>query len=293
MFRGLLVMASVVGAGLYTYSTAGTFDAEAIKRAEAMKPVTLTSQAYVRRQTSATSQQIVLPTRVARHVSPQTRPERTGSISRLLSASSQQTQAIVNPTSSQDRKSFLKFAEINPQAVSVMLQSELKRVGCYSGPLDGDWSLLSERAVRRFNKYAKTRLADDKPEGPAVVTVRQHQGQVCPSPCSLGRVRGPDGRCYEQITKPAYRPLGVRQAAIPGAVGSADAASPDQKPATSELPDAALDAPVIGKRGTSYKRKKTRRARVKRRKVRRSRRARRQRARRYRNHRIFNDAFGY
>lgn len=297
MFRGFFVTASLLGAGVYTYFTAGTFDVDAVMKAQEAKPVTLTSQAYVRRRPEDLSQAIILPTRV-----PRKNPKHSRAVSQLQDRHLTQAQAIITPTSTQARKAVLKFAEINPQAVAVMLQSELKRVGCYSGPLNGDWGLLSKRAVRRFNKYARTRLSVDKPDGPAVVTVRQHQGKVCPNPCSFGRVRGPDGRCYEQRAIPTTRPLTVRQARISGAVPDSEAFRNFEAPAAGQANSVsgyqgagagALNRlPASQARKKSYSRKNVRKARLKRRNLRRSRRARRKRVRR-RKSPVFYNAFGF
>ena len=47
--------------------------------------------------------------------------------------------------------------------LTLALQSELKRVGCNPGKLDGSWGSKGRGALVRFNKYAKLSLPSDKP----------------------------------------------------------------------------------------------------------------------------------
>ncbi len=284
MIRATVIASAVAAAGLYTYVSKGTFDAEAIQRAEAERPRVLTSAAHQAPAPQAVAgaryRVVSLPQRVTR--------SKEGAAAGRLRAVRQRThvvsQAVVQPLSADTQNSVLKFAEINPQAVAVMLQSELKRVGCYAGPLNGEWGRLSENAVARFNKHAGTALSVETPEGPAVVTVRRHQGRVCPSPCAFGRVRGVDGKCYSQNAR-RYRPVD-RQAAIqpaPLASASGEAAAP-------YVPGTAAAVPSAANR--TWRPSRVKKQRAKRRSRARSRRAWRKRYRRYQRRRIFNEAFG-
>lgn len=280
MIRATIIASALAVAGLYTYASQGTFDAEAVQKAKAEKPKILTSAAYDGRKAVAGAQYwaITLPRRVVR----------SGVSSKVIDrqaigareARVTVSQAVIKPISSDTRKSVLRFAEINPQSVAVMLQSELKRVGCYAGPLNGEWNSLAENAVERFNRYARTNLSAGNPKGPAVVTVRQHQGKVCPSPCSFGSVRGVDGKCYNQNAR--SRSSVTRQAAIPVPV-TTDGAS-------AYKPDAVGRSPAVRK---TWKPKRVKKRHVKSRRKARSRRAKRKRYRRYHRRRIFNEAFGY
>src|SRR5258708_1209150 len=42
----------------------------------------------------------------------------------------------------------------NPVDLARSVQNELKRVGCYSGAIDGDWNAASRRSLDQFNRYA-------------------------------------------------------------------------------------------------------------------------------------------
>jgi hypothetical protein len=48
--------------------------------------------------------------------------------------------------------------ELAPSDIVRSVQTELKRVGCFTGQVDGDWSGLSRRSLEQFNKRAGTKL---------------------------------------------------------------------------------------------------------------------------------------
>jgi hypothetical protein len=59
------------------------------------------------------------------------------------------------------------------------LQKELQRVGCYDGPIDGDWGDGSRRALERFARRADTSLDIDRPSRKALKTVEDVDRRVC------------------------------------------------------------------------------------------------------------------
>jgi hypothetical protein len=76
------------------------------------------------------------------------------------------------------------------------LQSELNRVGCYSGNIDGDWNAASRRALQNFNKHAETKLEVDVANFNAIAVIRSRMSRICPLVCDRGsRVQG--NRCVE------------------------------------------------------------------------------------------------
>lgn len=78
------------------------------------------------------------------------------------------------------------------------LQAELKRVGCYSGDVDGDWGDLSTDALARFSRETKSSgtltLA-------TLEAVKNSKTGVCPLICSDGE-RLLDGKCVPKATGP-------------------------------------------------------------------------------------------
>jgi hypothetical protein len=59
------------------------------------------------------------------------------------------------------------------------LQRELKRVGCYDGPIDGDWGDGSRRALERFARRSNINLKSDEPSRRALKAVEEAERRVC------------------------------------------------------------------------------------------------------------------
>ena len=73
-----------------------------------------------------------------------------------------------------------------PGEVTRMLQTELVRVGCYSGTINGEWNTASRRALDAFNRNASTKLDQKTATLESVNTVREKQTRVCPLVCDKG-----------------------------------------------------------------------------------------------------------
>jgi hypothetical protein len=59
------------------------------------------------------------------------------------------------------------------------LQQELKRVGCYNGPIDGDWGDGSRRALERFARARDVKVKTDEPSRRALKAVEEAERRVC------------------------------------------------------------------------------------------------------------------
>lgn len=118
-----------------------------------------------------------------------------------------------------------------PGEVTRMLQTELKRVGCYSGAVNGEWNSASRRALEQFNKSASTKLDGKVASLSSVEAVREKQARVCPLTCAKGfkaegeqcvaitcpsgQVVGSSGSCETPKAKTATRSEPKRDAAKP------------------------------------------------------------------------------
>jgi hypothetical protein len=71
--------------------------------------------------------------------------------------------------------------EIAPEDIARVLQSELERVGCDPGPIDGNWGDKSVRALRRFSVRTHANLDVNVPNLPSLQAVRQEKGVICQS----------------------------------------------------------------------------------------------------------------
>jgi uncharacterized caspase-like protein len=83
-----------------------------------------------------------------------------------------------------------------PGEVARMLQTELARVGCYSGAISGDWSTASRRALDAFNRNANVKLDSKTANVAALDAVREKQARVCPLECDRG-FRAEDNQCVK------------------------------------------------------------------------------------------------
>jgi hypothetical protein len=67
-----------------------------------------------------------------------------------------------------------------------LLQSELKRVGCKTGDIEGEWSAAARKALSSFNDNAGTNFDVKLASIDALEAVRAKQGRVCPLDCERG-----------------------------------------------------------------------------------------------------------
>jgi peptidoglycan hydrolase-like protein with peptidoglycan-binding domain len=74
----------------------------------------------------------------------------------------------------------------SPKQVAQDMQRELKRVGCFSGRVDGSWGAQSRKAVERFNEAAKLELQAESPNSQDVPKVKNFPGIVCEQVASQG-----------------------------------------------------------------------------------------------------------
>jgi hypothetical protein len=84
------------------------------------------------------------------------------------------------------------------------LQTELKRVGCDPGTVDGEWSGKSRQALALFNKHAGTGFDVKVASLEAIEGVRGKTGRVCPLTC--GRGTRAEGDTCVAIREPAATP---------------------------------------------------------------------------------------
>lgn len=75
------------------------------------------------------------------------------------------------------------------------LQTELRRVGCYGGRIDGSWGPGSQYAVRDFLQRVNSALPSEDPDHIMLSLLRSHQGLVCGKPCQDGFTKSAQGRC--------------------------------------------------------------------------------------------------
>jgi len=74
-----------------------------------------------------------------------------------------------------------------PQAdLGKSVQLELRRVGCLSGPADGEWNAETRRSLSSFNRNAGTRLDVKTASLDTLDAIKRKDGRVCPPACDHG-----------------------------------------------------------------------------------------------------------
>jgi len=66
------------------------------------------------------------------------------------------------------------------------LQAELRRVGCNTGAVDGNWNAASQRALDLFNKHAGVKFEVKAASAEALDAVKGKSGRICPLICEFG-----------------------------------------------------------------------------------------------------------
>ncbi|NEU97198.1 caspase family protein [Bradyrhizobium uaiense] len=66
------------------------------------------------------------------------------------------------------------------------VQTELRRVGCLTGAVDGDWNAASQRSLSLFNRYAGTKLEIKTASVDTLDAIKLKQARVCPLVCERG-----------------------------------------------------------------------------------------------------------
>lgn len=96
------------------------------------------------------------------------------------------------------------------------IQAELNRIGCSVGSADGLWGKKSTRALSKYSKHAKVRLASLQPSHELLQQLRGNRTRICPAPvappvvirkqvktCQPGQKLSRKGNCYWPKVKQA------------------------------------------------------------------------------------------
>jgi hypothetical protein len=74
----------------------------------------------------------------------------------------------------------------SPAELAKSVQTELRRVGCFTGSADGEWNKSSRRSLELFNKNAGTRLDGKLASLDALDAIKSKPARVCPLICEYG-----------------------------------------------------------------------------------------------------------
>jgi hypothetical protein len=127
-------------------------------------------------------------------------------------------------------------------ALAHELQKELKRVGCYTGEINGTWTPSARHAMKAFTDRLNATLPVEEPDAVLLVMVRSQPDTVCGESCPAGQGLSKHGRCVPN----AILARAIKKAAPPPiAVAHMPARSP--APAADPAP-AARRAPAVARR---------------------------------------------
>lgn len=90
-----------------------------------------------------------------------------------------------------------------PADLSRSVQTELGRVGCFSGQADGNWNTSSQRSLSQFNRYAGTKLDVKVASTDALDTVKSKPSRVCPLVCEHG-FKADGDKCSKIVCRDGY-----------------------------------------------------------------------------------------
>ncbi|HEU0058536.1 MAG TPA: caspase family protein [Hyphomicrobiaceae bacterium] len=99
----------------------------------------------------------------------------------------------------------------DPRALARALQTELKRVGCDPGRIDGNWGQKAEEALGEFARQAKVTLSREASQE-ALQAVAGQQNRVCALICGAGEMER-DGKCVAKAAPARKKPQVVETTA--------------------------------------------------------------------------------
>jgi uncharacterized caspase-like protein len=82
-----------------------------------------------------------------------------------------------------------------------LMQTELKRLGCYKGDPNQPWSDDTRRALETFNRIARKQLDVQTASLGSLEVLRARTSSVCPLQCGRGFVLGESGECEKRKPK--------------------------------------------------------------------------------------------
>jgi uncharacterized caspase-like protein len=107
----------------------------------------------------------------------------------------QKLAALSSPTDKVEQQAAHDFARA--------LQAELRRVGCNTGAVDGNWDANSQRALDLFNKHAGMKLETKIASADALDAVKSKTGRICPLVCDVG-YKAEGDRCIKITCSAGY-----------------------------------------------------------------------------------------
>ena len=116
--------------------------------------------------------------------------DEAGTNDKQIGSGTEQNVAALAPAANQPSRT--------PKVLNKLVLTELRRVGCFTAPLDDDWDSTAQRAVSKFNQLAVTKFEVRSASIDLLDAIKAKQERVCPLVCERG-FEPIDGRCVKRI----------------------------------------------------------------------------------------------
>jgi hypothetical protein len=134
--------------------------------------------------------------RIAREAAKAADEQRAAAIRAAEDAKSRAKLASLPPDG--DQKRYPENIAADPLALTRALQTELRRVGCDPGDVNGAWGDKAKAALDEFARVTKVTLPSYAPTAEALQAVRGQRGRICPLVCGLSETER-DGKCVRSV----------------------------------------------------------------------------------------------
>jgi hypothetical protein len=95
-----------------------------------------------------------------------------------------------------DHNKPARTVPLDPQGRAKAIQHHLKRVGCYSGAINGEWTPTVRQAMKTFTERVNASLPVEEPDDILLALVQNHRETACGAAfCPPGQGKDEDGSC--------------------------------------------------------------------------------------------------
>jgi len=105
------------------------------------------------------------------------------------------------------------LAEVEQAALHRDIQTRLKALNCYSGPIDGDWGRGTSAGVESFNRIAKLDLNATEAEQETLDALGAWTGAPCPAKTIVHQKRNPAPKAAQPKTRANTKPTYAKKPA--------------------------------------------------------------------------------
>lgn len=95
-----------------------------------------------------------------------------------------------------DHNKPARTVPIDPEGLTKAIQHHLRRVGCYAGPISGDWTPAVRQAMKTFTERVNATLPLEAPDAVLLALLQNHKAPACgAASCPAGQAKDDSGTC--------------------------------------------------------------------------------------------------